>query len=386
MPCNFNLRELAAEGQGRHPRGGRHADGVQHHRHPRRHHDGHRGDGGSLVSREVIADSIELVARGHMFDARGRPRRPATRRSPARRWRSRGSTCPASSSTAARSRRAVQGPRRHHPGRLRGRRRARAGQDDRRGAPRPRGPRLPRRRRLRRPVHRQHDGHGAGVPRPLADGHGERPGDATRARRGRRRGRPAGDGSACDAASAPSRHPHARGARERHRRRGRTGGSTNAVLHLLAIAREAGVAADDRRLRPRQRADADRRRPASRAGATSPPTWTARAGSALVAQRLVAAGLLHVDALTVTGRTIGEVAASAARDAGPGRGAAGRRPAEADRRPGDPQGEPRPRGLRRQGRRARAGAPSRAGPRLRPRGGRDGGGHAARRSRPATWS
>ena len=36
-----------------------------------------------------------------------------------------------------------------------------------------------------------------------------------------------------------------------------TAGSTNAVLHLLAIAREAGIAADDRRLRRDRREDAD---------------------------------------------------------------------------------------------------------------------------------
>ena len=42
MPCNFNHRALAAQGQGGRPRGGRHADGVQHHRHLRRHHDGHQ--------------------------------------------------------------------------------------------------------------------------------------------------------------------------------------------------------------------------------------------------------------------------------------------------------------------------------------------------------
>ena len=42
-PCNFHLRRLAAQGQGRHARGRRHADGVQHHRGVGRHHDGHRG-------------------------------------------------------------------------------------------------------------------------------------------------------------------------------------------------------------------------------------------------------------------------------------------------------------------------------------------------------
>ena len=40
-----------------------------------------------------------------------------------------------------------------------------------------------------------------------------------------------------------------------------TGGSTNAVLHLLAVANEAGVDLDDRRLRPHQLAHAAARRP-----------------------------------------------------------------------------------------------------------------------------
>ena len=39
-----------------------------------------------------------------------------------------------------------------------------------------------------------------------------------------------------------------------------SGGSTNAVLHLLAIAREAGVPLDDRRLRPHRRAHPHPRR------------------------------------------------------------------------------------------------------------------------------
>ncbi len=39
-----------------------------------------------------------------------------------------------------------------------------------------------------------------------------------------------------------------------------TGGSTNGVLHLLAIAHELGIPLDARRLRPHRRADADRRR------------------------------------------------------------------------------------------------------------------------------
>lgn len=69
MPCNFNQRELAAEAKvGVRRSGGTPmefntiaiSDGVTM---------GTEGMKTSLVSREVIADSIELVARGHMFDA-----------------------------------------------------------------------------------------------------------------------------------------------------------------------------------------------------------------------------------------------------------------------------------------------------------------------------
>jgi dihydroxy-acid dehydratase len=68
MPCNFNLRELAAHVKaGIRAAGGTPmefntiaiSDGVTM---------GTEGMKASLVSREVIADSIELVARGHMFD------------------------------------------------------------------------------------------------------------------------------------------------------------------------------------------------------------------------------------------------------------------------------------------------------------------------------
>jgi dihydroxy-acid dehydratase len=68
MPCNYNLRELAAKvKEGIRAAGGTPmefntiaiSDGVTM---------GTEGMKASLVSREVIADSIELVARGHMFD------------------------------------------------------------------------------------------------------------------------------------------------------------------------------------------------------------------------------------------------------------------------------------------------------------------------------
>src|SRR5438270_268963 len=69
MPCNYNLRELAVKvKEGIRAAGGTPmefntvaiSDGVTM---------GTEGMKASLVSREVVADSIELVARGHMFDA-----------------------------------------------------------------------------------------------------------------------------------------------------------------------------------------------------------------------------------------------------------------------------------------------------------------------------
>jgi dihydroxy-acid dehydratase len=68
MPCNYNLRELAVKvKEGIRAAGGTPmefntiaiSDGVTM---------GTEGMKASLVSREIIADSIELVARGHMFD------------------------------------------------------------------------------------------------------------------------------------------------------------------------------------------------------------------------------------------------------------------------------------------------------------------------------
>jgi dihydroxy-acid dehydratase len=89
-----------------------------------------------------------------------------------------------------------------------------------------------------------------------------------------------------------------------------TGGSTNAVLHLLAIAREAGVPlalADFDRVSVRVPIIADLK-PSGRFVATD---LHAAGGSALVAQRLIDAG--HVDGTgrTVTGRTLEDEAADA---------------------------------------------------------------------------
>jgi dihydroxy-acid dehydratase len=89
-----------------------------------------------------------------------------------------------------------------------------------------------------------------------------------------------------------------------------TGGSTNAVLHLLAIAHEAGVplSIDDfDRISARTPIIADLK-PWGRFVATD--VWKA-GGIQLVMRRLAEAGLIHADAPTVTGKTIGEEARAA---------------------------------------------------------------------------
>lgn len=89
-----------------------------------------------------------------------------------------------------------------------------------------------------------------------------------------------------------------------------SGGSTNAVLHLLAVAREAGVSLDID--------DFDRiaestpslcdLKPGGRFVATD---LHAAGGTAVLAKRLQELGLLHDDAPTVTGKSIGQHAQEA---------------------------------------------------------------------------
>jgi dihydroxy-acid dehydratase len=89
-----------------------------------------------------------------------------------------------------------------------------------------------------------------------------------------------------------------------------TGGSTNSVLHLLAIANEAkvGLSIDDfDRISSRVPILADLK-PGGRFVATD---LYAAGGTSLVAKRLLEAGLLRGDCLTVTGRTLGEEGAAA---------------------------------------------------------------------------
>ena len=159
-PCNYHLRELAGDVKaGVRKAGGTPlefntisiSDGITM---------GSEGMRASLVSREVITDSIELVTRGNLFDGLvvlvGCDK-----------------TIPAGVDGAGAARRAGHGalrridcarpvarPRRHHPGRLRSGRRQRGGQHERRRPRHARAPGLSGRRCVRRPVHGQHDGDG----------------------------------------------------------------------------------------------------------------------------------------------------------------------------------------------------------------------------------
>jgi len=89
-----------------------------------------------------------------------------------------------------------------------------------------------------------------------------------------------------------------------------SGGSTNAVLHLLAIANEAKLplSIDDfDRISAKTPIIADLK-PGGRFVATD---LFAAGGTALIAKRMIEAGLLKPDALTVTGKTIGQEADAA---------------------------------------------------------------------------
>ena len=134
-----------------------------------------------------------------------------------------------------------------------------------------------------------------------------------------------------------------------------TGGSTNGVLHLLAIAREFGI--------PFTIDDFDeiaartpvRRRPQAGRPLTSRPTSTRPAASPSSRASWRSRGSSTPDAPTVDGRTLGEVGARASRS---GRARRSSRPIEKPIKPSgalrDPARQPRARGLRRQARRPRA--------------------------------
>jgi dihydroxy-acid dehydratase len=89
-----------------------------------------------------------------------------------------------------------------------------------------------------------------------------------------------------------------------------TGGSTNAVLHLLAVAKEAGV-----KLTIDEFDAVSRRTPLLADlkpwGHYTAPEMYEAGGMGVVAKRLLEAGLLNATEMTVTGRTIGDEARAA---------------------------------------------------------------------------
>jgi dihydroxy-acid dehydratase len=94
-----------------------------------------------------------------------------------------------------------------------------------------------------------------------------------------------------------------------------TGGSTNAVLHLVAIAREAGLALELEafdRISARVPLIADLK-PGGRFVATD---FYRAGGTRLVAKRLIEAGVLHKDLLTVSGHSLGHEAGRASEQPG----------------------------------------------------------------------
>ena len=244
-PCNFHLRRLAAQGEGRRPRSRRHADGVQHRRGVGRHHDGRRRH--ARLARSAARSSptrSSWWSRGHHLDAVvllcGCDKTiPGTLMALARLNLPGvvlygGSIAPGT----------FEGHDVTIQDVFEGGRRARGRHDDRRAAARPRGSRLPGRRRLRRPVHRQHDGDGLRVPRRA------RRSAAPACRRCSTRRTPSRESAGTlamdllEARRAAARHPHAA-------RRSRTPSPASSPAAARPtpcctssrIAREAGVRA-----------------------------------------------------------------------------------------------------------------------------------------------
>ncbi len=163
-----------------------------------------------------------------------------------------------------------------------------------------------------------------------------------------------------------------------------SGGSTNLVLHLLAVANEAGVQLDlDDFDRIAWKTPAARRPEAERALRGHRPLPRRRGA----ARDQAAEG----DRAAPRGRDVGDRPdpGRARRPGGGDRGPAGGAPAlggdQAERRLRHPPRQPRPRRLRGEALRARPHGAPRPGARVRARGGRLRGRQGAARSTPATW-
>ena len=279
MPCNFNLRALAAKVARRRPQGRRHAAGVQHDRHQRRHHDGHRGH--EDVARLARADRrLDRAVRARLHVRRARLPRRLRQDDPGGRDGARAAQHPRHRPLRRLDHaRQVRGPRRQHPGRLRGRRPERRRHDLRRGPRRasstpPARARAPAaasspptrwRWRWSSSASRRWAPPACPAVDPRKDDVGVRAGELVMDVL-RRNQRP------LDILTRQAFENAIAGVAA-------TGGSTNAVLHLLAHRARGGRAADHRRLRRRQRPHAAASPTSSPAAATSPPTSTAPAAS-----------------------------------------------------------------------------------------------------------
>ena len=270
----------------------------------------HRGMRMSLVSRELIADSIEAVMTAHAYDALvgfagcdktlpGVMMAMARLNVPERlRLRRRDAAGPL----------ARQG--RDHPHHLRGRRLGARGHDDRSRARRAR-PRLRADARLvPGPVHRQHDGDGRRDARPRAARLGDAARGLHRAPRAGAPRRPARDRDRQQGGPLPRDLVTRKSLENACAAVAATGGSTNAGLHLPAIAHEAGVrfTLDDvAAVFARTPLIADLQ-PGGRFLALD---LHRVGGVAPVLKALLDAGHLHGDTLALSGRTLADELASA---------------------------------------------------------------------------
>ena len=258
-PCNIALMRQAQSAKKGVERGRRHAARVLHHHRDRRHR--HGPPGHEVVAR--LARGDRRFDRAHharpLLRRHGRPRR--LRQVAAR--RDDGDAAPQRAGGVHVRRldpaRQVQGQGRDGGRRVRGRRPALRRQDVGRGPARARVRRLSGRRRLRRPVHRQHHGDGVGGDRAGAAGVGGRAGALREPRRVRAGERQGGDAPA-GRRHPPARHRHPQGLRER--------GDHRCGDRRLDQRRPAS-AGHGARVRHRVRPDG-RRAPSSSARPTSP--------------------------------------------------------------------------------------------------------------------
>ena len=354
--------------QGGRSRGGRDADGVQHDRDLGRDHDGHGGH--EELARQPRGDRrLDRADRARLPVRRDRRALCLRQDHPGLRDGARAPRHPVGDALRRLDRAGpLQGPRRDDPRRLRGDRRPQRRHDDRGGADRARGRREPRRRRMRSPVHRQHDGlrvRGArDLARRLGDG-SRRGGLEDDRRREDRRARHAGPRRGPQA--EPDHHEGV--ARERDRLRLRFWRLDERGAPPPRGRPRGRHRPRDRRLRADLAADAALRRP--QAGRPLRRHGPLRRGRRAPHPQPPLGGRAPSPRPDHGERPDGGGGGRRGlRDPWPGRCAPRLGPAEGTGRPRDPARQPRARRRGGQGRRNRAHGPDRPGARLRARGGR----------------